>query len=282
MEHKSKTTAFLLCYALGALGAHRFYLNRVLSGILMLLTGGGLGIWWLVDCFLVITDRLKDSKGNLPQPGPSDLNQRNAGFWVRTAAICADNLLITLPIMVIGIVAAVALPSLMMDPASQTMVPLIGMALGAVVMIGSLLYFSLPLASQRRATWGKRAFGLYVVTADEQRLGIGRAIWRTLCYFISAIPLYLGFVLAGLGEQKRALHDRLAGTRVLYAVDGAGQGAASAAVNAFYADSAPAASEPDVPTLDAEPTVQHSTGGPLGMLVVGLLLLGAAAFVALA
>jgi TM2 domain-containing membrane protein YozV len=37
----------------GFLGGHRFYLERTGTGILMLLTGGGAGIWWFVDFFLL-------------------------------------------------------------------------------------------------------------------------------------------------------------------------------------------------------------------------------------
>ena len=46
---KSKTTAILLCFFLGALGIHRFYLGHTLIGVIQLLTLGGFGIWALVD-----------------------------------------------------------------------------------------------------------------------------------------------------------------------------------------------------------------------------------------
>jgi len=54
----------LLCWLLGVFGVHRFYLGRVGSGILMLITIGGLGIWYLVDLILVIVGQMKDSNGN--------------------------------------------------------------------------------------------------------------------------------------------------------------------------------------------------------------------------
>ena len=50
---KSVAATWLLWLFLGELGAHRFYLGRVGSGIAMLLTLGGLFIWALVDAFLV-------------------------------------------------------------------------------------------------------------------------------------------------------------------------------------------------------------------------------------
>jgi TM2 domain-containing membrane protein YozV len=54
----------LLCWLLGVFGIHRFYLGRVGSGILMLITLGGLGIWYLVDLILVIVGQMKDGNGN--------------------------------------------------------------------------------------------------------------------------------------------------------------------------------------------------------------------------
>ena len=50
---KSKLLAFILWFFLGWLSMHRFYLGKIGSGILYLLTGQLLGIGWLVDLFLL-------------------------------------------------------------------------------------------------------------------------------------------------------------------------------------------------------------------------------------
>ncbi|HPB06150.1 MAG TPA: TM2 domain-containing protein [Prolixibacteraceae bacterium] len=55
--------AVLLCWILGVFGAHRFYLGRTGSGVLMLITIGGLGIWYLIDLILVIVGQMRDSNG---------------------------------------------------------------------------------------------------------------------------------------------------------------------------------------------------------------------------
>ena len=55
--------AFILCFFLGVFGAHRFYAGRTLTGILQLLTLGGLGIWMLVDLILIVTGSFTDGKG---------------------------------------------------------------------------------------------------------------------------------------------------------------------------------------------------------------------------
>ncbi len=55
--------AFLLCFFLGYLGFHRFYVGKVGTGILWLLTGGLFGIGVLVDCILLVVGSFKDSDG---------------------------------------------------------------------------------------------------------------------------------------------------------------------------------------------------------------------------
>lgn len=50
---KSKTAAYLLWFFLGMFSAHRFYLGKIGTGILYLLTGQLLGIGWIIDLFLI-------------------------------------------------------------------------------------------------------------------------------------------------------------------------------------------------------------------------------------
>jgi TM2 domain-containing membrane protein YozV len=50
---KSKLVAYLLWFFLGWLSIHRFYLGKIGSGILYLLTGQLFGIGWIVDLFLL-------------------------------------------------------------------------------------------------------------------------------------------------------------------------------------------------------------------------------------
>ena len=61
---KSKLTAILLCFFLGGLGIHRFYLGYTLIGVIQLLTFGGLLIWVIVDLIRLIIGSLKDSEDN--------------------------------------------------------------------------------------------------------------------------------------------------------------------------------------------------------------------------
>lgn len=56
--------AFLLCFFLGFLGLHRFYVGKVGTGILMLCTGGVFGILWLIDFVSILIGSFKDKAGN--------------------------------------------------------------------------------------------------------------------------------------------------------------------------------------------------------------------------
>jgi hypothetical protein len=61
---KDWLTTLLLCIFLGCLGIHRFYTGHTAIGIVQLLTGGGCGIWTLIDLIMIVTGSYKDKAGN--------------------------------------------------------------------------------------------------------------------------------------------------------------------------------------------------------------------------
>lgn len=63
VSRKSKTVALLLCIFLGVVGAHRFYVGKVGTGILYLFTGGFFGVGWIIDIILVATGSFRDEFG---------------------------------------------------------------------------------------------------------------------------------------------------------------------------------------------------------------------------
>jgi len=65
LSEKGFVPTLLLCFFLGVLGVHRFYVGKIGTGILMLLTFGGLGIWSLVDFIMIAVGSFKDKEGKL-------------------------------------------------------------------------------------------------------------------------------------------------------------------------------------------------------------------------
>jgi TM2 domain-containing membrane protein YozV len=71
-EHQKKEpsdkdfiTTLLICVFLGGLGVHRCFVDKMGTGILMLVTLGGLGIWWIIDIILIVTGSFEDSEGRV-------------------------------------------------------------------------------------------------------------------------------------------------------------------------------------------------------------------------
>jgi TM2 domain-containing membrane protein YozV len=65
VSDKGFVPTILLCFFLGTFGIHRFYVGKVGTGILMLLTLGGIGIWTLVDFIIIVTGSFRDGNGLL-------------------------------------------------------------------------------------------------------------------------------------------------------------------------------------------------------------------------
>ena len=61
---KNWLATLLLCLFLEGIGVHRFYVGKVGTGILQLITLGGCGIWTLIDLIMIITGSFTDKDGN--------------------------------------------------------------------------------------------------------------------------------------------------------------------------------------------------------------------------
>ena len=53
----------LLCFFLGVLGIHRFYVGKTATGVAQLITFGGCGIWALIDFIMILLNQFTDAQG---------------------------------------------------------------------------------------------------------------------------------------------------------------------------------------------------------------------------
>jgi TM2 domain-containing membrane protein YozV len=67
VSDKSRLAAALLCWFVGIFGVHRFYVGKVGTGILMLVTLGALGIWALIDLIVILLGSFRDKSGKALQ-----------------------------------------------------------------------------------------------------------------------------------------------------------------------------------------------------------------------
>jgi TM2 domain-containing membrane protein YozV len=62
-SEKGFVPTLLLCLLLGFLGVHRFYVGKIGTGILMLITFGGFGLWAFIDLIIIACGSFKDKEG---------------------------------------------------------------------------------------------------------------------------------------------------------------------------------------------------------------------------
>lgn len=84
MERKSKTTALILSVLVGGLGIDRFYLGYTGLGVLKLLTGGCLGILYIIDIVNIATGKLLPADGSQydddTKSAPAEIQKSSNGY----------------------------------------------------------------------------------------------------------------------------------------------------------------------------------------------------------
>ena len=143
------------------------------------------------------------------------LEGKPAGFWMRYAALGIDWQILALPVAVFGIFAAITIPL-----AARVGLPRSAAASLILTFVAFLVVFLVGYSVWMHGKWGqtlgKMALGMKVVRMDGSPLGYGGAFLRWIGSILSALILMIGYVMAGLRSDKRALHDLVAGTRVTY------------------------------------------------------------------
>lgn len=56
--------SLILCILVGSLGIHRFYTGNIVTGVLMLITLGGCGVWTIIDLIMIAANTYRDGNGN--------------------------------------------------------------------------------------------------------------------------------------------------------------------------------------------------------------------------
>jgi uncharacterized RDD family membrane protein YckC len=84
--------------------------------------------------------------------------------------------------------------------------------LGSVIAIA---YYSFFESGRSQATPGKRILGIYVTDLDQDRITFSRALGRYFGKYLSALILYIGFLMCAWTERSQCLHDKLAKTLVV-------------------------------------------------------------------
>lgn len=144
-----------------------------------------------------------------------------AGFWIRFVAYIIDEILIGIVSLIVILpfllMAGVSLATLdEYDPSPVAIFSFIGAYLAAIITALTIkwLYYAI-MESNRGATLGKMALRLRVTDMAGNRVTFARATGRWFGKILSALPLSVGFMMAGWTQQKQALHDILASTLVV-------------------------------------------------------------------
>ena len=156
-----------------------------------------------------------DHRPALPRPWKSPVgamkNDEPAGFGVRLVAAVVDGLILGIPLFLTTLVWGTFALS-----ATDTGVPAFSLPLLAIAFPMLCLTYFVLFWGYRGATPGKSLLAIVVESEEgESPIGCQRAALRALGYVASLLIMGLGFVLIAFSDDKRGLHDRIAGTRVM-------------------------------------------------------------------
>ncbi len=173
-----------------------------------------MGSWICAVCKPAFFQRMREGAGGA---GGGVGNAQFAGFWIRFAAKFIDGLIVGVPLM-IGIfvfAGASALGASRMGAGGQSLMQIMQLFLQIILsFVGA--FYSAFMHSRYGATLGKMAVGIRVVTLDGQFPSFGRALGRGFAEILSGLCCDIGYIIAGFDEQKRALHDHICSTRVVF------------------------------------------------------------------
>lgn len=145
--------------------------------------------------------------------GAGSTGLRYAGFWIRFVAVLIDGVIISIVNLLVGLIPTLAL----IEPSGGTgPLFIIGTVLSVVLQYGVLIGYETYMIGRHGATLGKMAMKIRVVMPDGGKVSYLRAFARYFAKILSSVILLIGYILAAFDSQKRALHDSICNTRVVY------------------------------------------------------------------
>jgi uncharacterized RDD family membrane protein YckC len=144
-----------------------------------------------------------------------------AGFWIRFAARFIDGLIMQVVSWIImlpfGAVMQAVMPKPGVEPKPEDMIKMFA-ALAPIIAISMTvaIVYDVFMVVKYGGTLGKLAVGIKIVNDDGTKIRMGRAIGRFFAHIVSALTCYIGYIIAGFDSEKRALHDHMCSTRVIY------------------------------------------------------------------
>lgn len=129
-----------------------------------------------------------------------------AGFWRRFVAYLIDGIILNIIDFIIGLIAGIIF-IIGSDTAFYAIYYGIGSFVGLVYFVG--------FWSRKSRTPGKMALGVKIVDGEGQPIKLGRSVLRYFGYFVSSVPLGLGFLWIVWDGRKQGWHDKIAGTYVI-------------------------------------------------------------------
>jgi uncharacterized RDD family membrane protein YckC len=136
-----------------------------------------------------------------------------AGFWIRFGAVFLDGLILKAVAFVLSLAFGMSLAqSAGVEPGPIVARQIVLMFIQFAIAIA----YEVFMIGKYGATLGKMACKIHVITADGGQVSYLRAFGRYFAKLLSYFTCTIGFIMAGFDEEKRALHDRICNTRVVY------------------------------------------------------------------
>jgi uncharacterized RDD family membrane protein YckC len=165
------------------------------------------GVYICANCKPVFMQKL--AEGAQIQTG----ELRYAGFWTRFAAVFLDGLILFAVNFCISLIAGLsASQAIGVRPKGALALQLVLMAIQLTIGLS----YEVVFIGKYGATPGKMACKITVVTAAGGHVSYARAFGRYFAKLLSYMVCLIGFIIAGFDSQKRALHDHICNTRVVF------------------------------------------------------------------